>query len=120
MAIEDMVRSIKAEEGFSDNVGMILIHNGVVRGWSRQNRQAVTGVEVRPNREAIDALVREFEARPGIFRILARAESGTLAVGQDLLTLVVAGDVRENVIPVLAELLDRVKAEAVDKTEVMS
>jgi hypothetical protein len=34
-----------------------------------------------------------------------------------LLELVVAGDIREHVKPVLAELLDRIKAEGVKKEE---
>lgn len=35
--------------------------------------------------------------------------------GDDPLFIIVAGDVRENVKPVLAKLLDRIKAEAVTK-----
>ena len=38
--------------------------------------------------------------------------------GDDLLFILVAGDVREHIKPVLAELLDRVKAEAVTKKEI--
>ena len=38
--------------------------------------------------------------------------------GDDVLFLVVAGDIRENVKPALALMLDRVKTEAVSKREV--
>jgi molybdopterin synthase catalytic subunit len=41
-----------------------------------------------------------------------------LQPGDDLLFIVVAGDIRENVKPVLADLLDRIKAEAVSKSEI--
>ena len=37
--------------------------------------------------------------------------------GDDLLFLIVAGDIRENVKPALGELLDRIKSEAVTKQE---
>lgn len=40
-----------------------------------------------------------------------------LKPGDDLLFLVVAGDIRENVKSVFAELLDRIKSEAVLKQE---
>ncbi len=120
MHIDDMLESLKAQEGFSENVGMVLIHNGVVRGWSRQNHETVTGVEVVSDQAVIDALIKEFEARPGIFRVLVQAESGPKKPGDDLLRLVVAGDIRENVIPAMADLLDRVKSEAITKREHMA
>lgn len=62
-------------------------------------------------------ICRELERRPGIFCILAEAVDGELRPGDDVLFLVVAGDIRENVKAVFAELLDRVKAEAVVKQE---
>jgi molybdopterin synthase catalytic subunit len=49
--------------------------------------------------------------------VLVEAKSGTLQPGDALLFIVVVGDIRENVKPVLAELLDRIKSEAVSKTE---
>ena len=51
---------------------------------------------------------------------MADARDGLLFPGDDVLFLVVAGDIRENVKPALSELLDRVKAEAVRKKEHMS
>ncbi|PLY01037.1 MAG: molybdenum cofactor biosynthesis protein, partial [Desulfuromonas sp.] len=45
------------------------------------------------------------------------ARTGILEPGDDLLFLIVAGDIRENVKPALALLLDRVKSEAVSKRE---
>ena len=57
------------------------------------------------------------EHRPGIFAIVAQAEEGLLKPGDDLLFLVVAGDIREHVKATFAELLDRIKAEAVIKQE---
>ena len=38
--------------------------------------------------------------------------------GDDLLFILVAGDIRENIKPVLADLLDRIKSEAIRKTEI--
>ncbi len=118
MDISKAITKLKQEPGFADNVGMVLIHNGTVRSWSRKDKQQVTSLEVRPNQETIAALVREYSNKPGIFRIVVEAKSGRFQPGDDLLFIIVAGDVRENVKPVLAELLDRIKAEAVTKKEV--
>jgi molybdopterin synthase catalytic subunit len=116
----DITRTIaemKQQPGFSENVGMILSHNGVVRGWSRKDGAAVDTVTVTPNTAVIDKLCREYRQKPGIFDIRAEAVGGTLKPGDDLLFIVVAGDIREHVKPVLSELLDRIKSEAVVKSE---
>ncbi|MCX8044090.1 MAG: molybdenum cofactor biosynthesis protein MoaE [Desulfobacterota bacterium] len=117
MDITATIARLKQQPGFSDNVGMILVHNGVVRGWSRRDGSTVTAVEVSPDLQKIEALRQEYEQKPGIYRIIIEAHAGWLAPGDDLLFILVAGDIRENVKPVLAELLDRIKAEAVIKTE---
>jgi molybdopterin synthase catalytic subunit len=117
MDISKTIAQLKQEPGFAENVGMVLVHNGVVRGWSRKDGAAVAGIEVRPDRERIEELRAEYERRPGIYRVLIEACEGRLRPGDDLLFIIVAGDIRENVKPVLAELLDRVKSEAVAKTE---
>lgn len=118
MDISKAIGKLKQEPGFADSVGMVLVHNGTVRSWSRKDRQQVTALEVTPDQEKIQELVREFSARPGIFRIIAEARSGRFQPGDDLLFIIVAGDVREHVKPVLSELLERIKAEGVSKREI--
>lgn len=117
MDISRAIAELKRVPGFADNVGMVLVHNGTVRSWSRRDKQQVAALEVIPDQEVIRSLVREYSARRGIFRIVVEAKSGRFLPGDDLLFIIVAGDVRENVKPVLAELLDRIKAEAVTKRE---
>ena len=117
MDITKTIAALKKEPGFTDNVGMVLIHNGVVRAWSRKDRSSVSYVDVAVNEEKLNALRDEYSKKTGIYRIIIEAQTGKLHLGDDLLFIVVAGDIREHVKPVLAELLDRVKAEAVIKTE---
>jgi molybdopterin synthase catalytic subunit len=117
MDITAAIAAMKREPGFARNVGMVLVHNGVVRGWSRADGAAVSAVEVTPDPARVEALRREYEGRPGIWRILVEAHGGRLVPGDDLLFILVAGDIREHVKPVLAELLDRLKAEAISKVE---
>ena len=90
---------------------------GVVRGWSRKDHAPVSSVTVSHDQAKMDAICHEMEQRPGIFAIVAQANEGELQPGDDLLLLVVAGDIRENVKATFAELLDRIKSEAVIKQE---
>jgi molybdopterin synthase catalytic subunit len=96
---------------------MILIHNGVVRSWSRKDGAGVSGLAAEVDQERIAQLRSHYLTWPGIYEIIIETESGSFQPGDDLLFIIVAGDLREHVKPVLSELLDRIKAEAVRKKE---
>lgn len=116
MDISAAIAAMKKEQGFAEKVGMILVHNGVARATSRTG-EPVISLDVTVNQEHVEVLRQEYEQRPGIFRVVVEAKSGHVKPTDDLLFIIVAGDLRENVKAVLAELLDRVKAEAISKTE---
>ena len=118
MDISKTITELKEDPRFAENVGMILIHNGTVRGWSRGNHSTVSGIEVAADLEKIAEIRRDIEAMEGIHKVVVEAKSGAMKPGDDLLFLIVAGDIRENVKPALALLLDRVKAEAINKKEI--
>jgi len=117
MDITRTLAQLKQDPDFAKNVGMVLIHNGIVRAWSRNDGSPVSSIDVTPDLERIEALRSEYEQKPGIYKVIVETKSGTLQPGDDLLFIIVAGDIREHVKPVLAELLDRIKSEAVMKTE---
>ncbi|MDH3393398.1 MAG: molybdenum cofactor biosynthesis protein MoaE [Desulfobulbaceae bacterium] len=118
MDISKAIAQMKKMPGFAENVGMVLVHNGVVRAWSRQDKSEVVALEVTPNQQLLQELREEYLKRPGIFDIEILAKHGRFQPGDDLLFIIVAGDLRENVKAVLSELLDRVKAEAISKREI--
>jgi molybdopterin synthase catalytic subunit len=60
------------------------------------------------------------ESQPGIVAVEVQAFEGEFHVGADLLHVVVAGDVRENVFAVMRETVERIKADGVSKTELYS
>jgi len=120
MDISKRIAEMKQQPGFNDNVGMILIHNGTVRGWSRKDKEQVVALEVTPDLDKIEAIRQDLLKRDGIYDIVTEAKTGRFQPGDDLLYLIVAGDIRENIKPVLAELLDRVKSEAIHKNEIMA
>jgi molybdopterin synthase catalytic subunit len=113
--LDDMVSKIKAMPG-SDSVGMILCHNGIVRGTSRDGRK-VSGVAVSADRKKLNDIIADQKSRPGIFEILVHVNEGELKVGDDLLLIAVAGDIREHVIPVLTDTLNTVKKTVTGKIE---
>jgi len=115
MQIAELLRRIKNHPDF-DRVGMVLCHNGVVRGFSRDGRR-VTGVKVDVDHERLDELIKEMKARPGITDILAEVYEGKLSVGDDIMYVLVAGDIRDNVFPVLMETVSRIKKDVVKKEE---
>jgi len=118
--INKAIAELKKEPGFADNVGMLLVHNGIVRGWSRADRAEVTAIDISPDQDKIEEIRKDIEAYDGIFRAVAHANSGMMKPGDDVLFLIVAGDIRENVKAALSDFLDRVKSEAVSKREVFA
>lgn len=116
MDINKLINSIKMHADF-DQVGMILCHNGVVRATSRAGRK-VSGLKVTVDHQKLDQLVHEQKKKPGIVDIKVEiAENRDLTVGDDVMFLVVAGDIRENVIAVLSETLNLIKTTVTKKTE---
>lgn len=100
-----------------DRVGMMLCHNGVVRGTSRDGRR-VTGLRVAVDEARLAQVLDEHRQRPGIVDIQVEiAADIDLAVGDDVMVLVVAGDIREHVIAALSETLDAIKTTVTAKTE---
>ncbi|MCK5348469.1 MAG: molybdenum cofactor biosynthesis protein MoaE, partial [Desulfobacula sp.] len=78
----------------------------------------VTGLKVMVDHNRLDQILDEQKKRPGIIDILIHInEEEELAVGDDVMFLVVAGDIRENVLEVLTDTLNMVKAEATGKTQ---
>lgn len=118
MDISKTITEMKTRPDFAENVGMILTHNGVVRSWSRAEEGSVSYLEVTADVEKIETLRQEYLKKEGIYEIVIEPHSGKFLPGDDLLFILVAGDIRENIKPVLAEMLDRVKAEAISKKEV--
>ncbi len=91
-----------------DSVGMVLVHRGIVRGTSKDGRK-VKALRVSFDEKEISRIEEEFLKRDGIEAVRIRVRSGKLGVGDEIMTVVVAGRYRSDVIPALEELLARVK-----------
>ena len=116
MNINDMLDSMKKNPDF-DKTGMILCHNGVVRGTSRDGRK-VKGLRVAVDHQKLEQIVAEQKKIAGIVDIKVEiAADRDLVVGDDVMLLAVAGDIRENVIAVLTDTLNLIKSTVTNKTE---
>jgi molybdopterin synthase catalytic subunit len=116
MDIKTLMDQIKQHPDYH-KAGMILCHNGVVRATSREGDE-VTGLEVAVDHKRLDEILIEQKKRPGIIDILIHINEGrVLSIGEDVMFLVVAGDIRENVLGSLTDTLNLVKAEATGKKQ---
>lgn len=113
--LQDLVDKIKREADPA-RVGMIACHNGVVRGTSRAG-EAAEYLDIDVDLENWEKVLGEMRRQPGIAAVEAHCFTGRRRVGDDVLLIAVAGDIRENVLPVLGETLNRLKREAIRKQE---
>lgn len=111
-----LIERIKNHPEFN-KVGMILCHNGVVRGTSRDGRE-VSGLKITVDHEKLAQVIQGHKNRPGIVEILVEInENKVLEVGDDVMLLAVAGDIRENVISTLNDALNAIKSTVTKKEE---
>jgi len=116
MNINNMLDSVKQHPDYK-KVGMILCHNGVVRATSRDGC-AVKGLRVAVDHQKLEHIISEQRKIAGIVDIRVEiVEDRDLAVGDDVMLLLVAGDIRENVIAVLTDTLNLIKSTVTSKTE---
>ncbi|MEN8223019.1 MAG: molybdenum cofactor biosynthesis protein MoaE [Acidobacteriota bacterium] len=117
MNLQEMLSRLKNHPDYHDS-GMILIHNGVVRNHSRDGRK-VESLSIKVDHGKIERIIEKNKKKKGIIEILIDIKEGTdLKVGEDLMYLLVMGDIRDNIIPVLKETLDEIKETAALKQEV--
>lgn len=117
MKLEEMIGQIKAHPRISE-AGMILCHNGIVRGTSRDGRK-VSEIRVKARHGILAELIGEIKSRPGIIEVLVELNEGTLKVGEDIMVVAIAGDVRENVFPALQDLIRQIKQQLTEKEEII-
>ncbi len=104
------------QEAAAKDVGMYLCHNGVVRSHSRDGRP-VTSMDLSVDRERLEELLDTARLMEGVSMVRAWINEGHLEVGDDIMYVMVGGDIRPNVIEALTAFVGMVKAEVVTETE---
>jgi molybdopterin synthase catalytic subunit len=100
----------------AEKIGMIATHLGIVRGSSRDGRP-VTAIDVAFDEAALDQILTETKALPGIVDVAIEINSGHLQIGDVIMFVAIAGDIREHVFEALTLTVDRIKKESSRKTE---
>lgn len=122
-SLDQWLREAKAHPD-APKVGMYLAHNGTVRQTARakvregdESAADVTGLVLSYKRETLETLVAETYRLPGIYYVRAWLNEGKLQVGDDMMTVLVGGDIRPHVVEALQTLVGRIKAECVTEQE---
>ena len=107
----------------AEKCGMYLTHNGVVRSTAKaQVREGVASGSVRGmvfsyDEEKVNAAIEEAYKLPGIYYVRVWLASGELSVGDDIMYVLIGGDIRPHVIDGLQFLVGKIKTECVTETE---
>ena len=108
----------------AEKCGMFLCHNGVVRETAKalvrqgdENTKPVTGMVFDFDSKKFEECVIAAHEMPGIHYVKAWLNKGRLEVGDDIMFVLVGGDIRPNVIDALQYLVGRLKNECVIETE---
>jgi molybdopterin synthase catalytic subunit len=113
--ITECIEEIKAGPD-AGRIGMILAHQGIVRGTSKTG-EPVTGMDLGVDHRRFAEVLDLAMAWDGVVAVDGWVNEGRLAVGDDIMKVVVAGDVRGNVIGALQRLVGLIKDEVVSEAE---
>lgn len=113
--VDQWIDEVKARPEAA-GIGMLLVHQGIVRGTSRAGAP-VTGMTLRVDRVRLAEALEEARTRPGVVAVRAWVNEGALAVGDDIMKVLVAGDIRDHVFDALQRLVAVLKREVVDEAE---
>ena len=102
---------------------MFLFHNGVVRATAKRTARlgepapAVRGLELSFDEVKTAAAIEAARAMPGIRYVRVWLNRGKLAVGDDIMLVLVGGDIRPHVVDALQALVEEIKTNCVTETE---
>lgn len=117
------LKAAKADAAAS-GCGMFLLHNGVVRRSAKARvRQGeneakdVVGMHFSYDRDKTEAAIARTLALDGISIVRVWMNEGELRVGDDIMYVLIGGDIRPRVVDALQFLVGTLKEECVTETE---
>ena len=121
-SMDQWLREAKAHES-APKIGMYLTHNGIVRRSAKarvrygEDAQDVTGMVFSYDRSKVDAVLEDAKKLDGIYYIRLWLNEGELKVGDDIMYVLIGGDIRPRVVDALNYIVGRIKNECVVETE---
>lgn len=123
-SMDHWLQEAKAHES-APLIGMYLTHNGVVRRsakakvrYGAENTADVVGMHFSYDQKKVDEVVHDTYKLDGIYYIRIWLNQGELSVGDDLMYVLIGGDIRPHVVEALQYLVGRIKNECVSETEI--
>lgn len=109
----------------ADKIGMILTHNGIVRATPKamvrdgvKDAKTVAGMVFSYDGEKLQAATQKTLEMPGIYCVRAWLNEGRLQVGDDIMLVLIGGDIRPHVVDALEYLVGTLKSECVTEEEI--
>ena len=122
-SIDDWLKEAKADPAALQE-GMFLVHNGIVRQTPKAKvRQGVDdgslvkGMEFAYDAEKVEAAIAEAYQMDGIFHVKVWLNEGYLELGDDIMYVLIGGDIRPHVVDALQFLVGKIKSECVTEIE---
>ncbi len=121
-SIDQWLKAAKADPSAAD-CGMYLVHNGTVRLTAKARVRSgedvpdVTGMDFDYDAAKVDAAVENAKKLPGIGYVRVWLNRGHLRVGDDIMLVLVGGDIRPHVIDALQSLVGEIKSHCVVEKE---
>jgi len=104
--------------------GMLLVHNGVVRESARREvregekgASPVVGMNFSYDSGKVSAAIENALSMPGITIVRVWLNEGMLNVGDDIMFVLVGGDIRPHVVDALQALVGEIKTNCVIEQE---
>ena len=104
--------------------GMYLTHNGVVRQTARAlvregdtGAAPVTGMSFSYDAAGVEAAIADTRRMEGIHYVRVWLNEGELQVGDDIMLVLIGGDIRPHVVDALQYLVGRIKSRCVQEKE---
>ena len=122
-SIDQWLREAKSDPA-AKNCGMFLVHNGTVRETAKAlvrqgaaNTLPVRGMDFSYDREKLAAAIDSAYQLPGIYYIRVWLNEGQLSLGDDIMFVLIGGDIRPHVVDALQFLVGQIKSNCVVETE---
>ena len=122
-SMDAWLREAKTHES-APKIGMYLTHNGIVRQTAKvrvrngeEQARDVVGMEFSYDPAMVEAVVADAYQMEGIYYIRTWLNEGQLEVGDDIMYVLIGGDIRPRVVDALQYLVGRLKNECVTEKE---
>lgn len=123
-SIDEWLKEVKKDpEALQE--GMFLVHNGIVRQTPKakvrqgvEDGSLIQGMMFSYDAEKVEAAIAETHKMDGIFHVRVWLNEGHLELGDDIMYVLIGGDIRPHVVDALQFLVETIKTTCVTEIEI--